>query len=165
VYTGREASESVVKDLAPQTPVLHFATHAVLDNTHPMFSRILLAADPTGREDGLLEAWEIMDLRLDADLVVLSACDTARGKIGAGGGVVGMAWAFFAAGARTVVASQWNVSSSRSADLMVAFHRALRAGRQTPAAALRTAKLDLMNRQSSAHPFYWAPFVLVGARR
>jgi CHAT domain-containing protein len=105
-----------------------------------------------------------MDLR--ADLVVLSACETARGRFGAGEGVIGLSWAMFVAGAPATVVSQWQVESASTRDLMLNFHRQLRApaaeAKVTKAEALRQAALTVMKNPETNHPFYWAGFVLVG---
>lgn len=169
VYIGAEAREDRVKAEAGSARVLHFATHGMLNNASPMYSHLVLAqGDKT--EDGLLEAWELMQLDLKADLVVLSACETARGHFGAGEGVIGLTWALFVAGVPTTVVSQWKVESASTRDLMVHFHRALsakptagQAGRK--AEALRQAALKLIRSEETSHPFYWAGFVLVGDGR
>lgn len=102
-----------------------------------------------------------MDLK--ADLAVLSACETARGRIGAGEGVIGLSWALFVAGVPSTVVSQWKVESSSTRDLMLGFHRGLRDKRQlSKAEALRQAVLPLLKNSRTDHPFYWAGFVLVG---
>jgi CHAT domain-containing protein len=135
-----------------------------------MYSYLALA--PKGAsEDGLLEAWELMQLDLKADLAVLSACETARGRIGAGEGIIGLSWAMFIAGVPSTVVSQWKVDSAGTRDLMVGFHRALitqpQAGQPKPtkAEALRRAALKLLQNPQTQHPFYWAGFVLVGDGR
>ncbi len=159
---GGEARESAVKAEAGRYRVLHFATHGVLDDRSPLYSELVLAAPKEGDgDDGLLEAREIMDLDLHADLAVLSACDTGRGEARAGEGLIGMAWAFFVAGCPATVASQWKVEAASAGALMVAFHRALRAGR-TPAEALRQAALAQLARPGRGHPFHWAAFVAMG---
>lgn len=100
VYTGAEAQEGRAKSEAGKYRIIHFATHGILNDASPMYSYLVLSkAEGDAVEDGLFEAWEIMNLSLRADLVVLSACDTARGRIGAGEGVMGLSWAFFVAGA------------------------------------------------------------------
>jgi len=169
VYTGAQASEALMKAKAGSYRILHLATHAILNDTSPMYSHVLLSQAGTNRdEDGLLEAWEIMNLNLQADMVVLSACETARGRIGAGEGVIGLTWALFVAGAPTTVVSLWKVESASTTELMVEFHRQLQAKRQdgkprvTKAEALRQASLKLMKQSRSRHPFYWAAFVVVG---
>lgn len=114
VTVGREASEKTFKALAPTYTTIHIATHGVLDNRQPLYSYLLLTkteGDP--ENDGLLEAREIMNLNLNADLAVLSACETANGKIAPGEGVIGMSWAFFIAGTRSMLVSQWKVNSAK----------------------------------------------------
>ena len=112
-----------------------------------------------------------MQLDLKADLAVLSACETARGRFGAGEGVIGLTWALFVAGVPTTVVSQWQVESASTRDLMLHFHRALKApstagsASPTKAEALRQAALKLMKLKETRHPFYWAGFVLVGDGR
>jgi len=166
--TGRVAGERAIKVAAPSQRVLHFAAHTVLDNYRPMYSRILLAA-PTveDAEDGQLEAREIMNMHLEAELVVLSSCQTALGRVGEGEGVIGMAWAFGVAGVPTTVATQWGVESESTATLMTEFYQRLLPRsesdhRQTKAEALQAAQLVLLNTKKYRHPFYWAPFVMIG---
>jgi len=112
-----------------------------------------------------------MSLKLQAELVVLSACNTAEGRVGDGEGMIGMTWALAAAGTPTVVASQWQVNSCSTTDLMVAFHRELRdrvmKGESTlhAAEALQRASLILMKQDQYQHPFYWAGFIVVGDGR
>src|SRR6266498_2337998 len=166
VYIGAEASEDRVKAEAGQARILHFATHGTLNNASPMYSYLALAQGDKN-EDGLLEAWELMQMDLHADLAVLSACETARGRYGAGEGVIGLTWALFVAGVPSTVVSQWKVESASTRDLMLNFHRQLRApaaakAKVTKAEALRQAALKVMKNPETSHPFYWAGFVLVG---
>lgn len=158
--SGSHARESAVKAAAWEHGILHFATHGIFDDRSPMYSRLVLARDETSGDDGYLETWEIAKLDLQAELVVLSACDTARGTVGGGEGVMGMAWSFFVAGARSTVATQWKVNSASTATLMVAFHRELATSGR--AESLRRAQLSLLRQPGYAHPFYWAPFVVIG---
>src|SRR4030095_9060974 len=170
VYVGAEASEERIKNEAGQAEILHFAAHGMLNNASPMYSHLALA-EGRNNEDGLLEAWELMQLDLKADLAVLSACETARGHIGAGEGMIGLSWAMFIAGVPSLVVSQWKVESASTRDLMVDFHRSLIshpvAGKAKPTKieALRQAALKLMKNPETGHPFYWAGFVLVGDGR
>jgi CHAT domain-containing protein len=161
IWLGSQASEKRIKgkDLR-RFGVLHFATHALLSSRSPTRSALLLAGDREG-ENGLLQAREIYRMRLASDLVTLSACQTARGRILPGEGVQGLAQAFFHAGARSVVASLWNVGDRRTADLMSRFYRHLAEG-SSKAAALRQAKLDLLREEPHLAPRYWASFVLLG---
>jgi CHAT domain-containing protein/Tfp pilus assembly protein PilF len=167
IYIGSQAREDRVKTEAPQAGVLHFATHGILNDASPMYSHLLLARGDKN-EDGLLEAWELMELDLQADLAVLSACETARGRLGAGEGVIGLSWAMFVAGVPATLVSQWKVGSAGTRDLMLNFHQQLqepttaaRAG-AARAEALRQAARKLMKNPLTSHPFYWAGFVLVG---
>lgn len=164
VYVGAEAREDRVMSEAGQASILHFTTHGALNNASPMYSYLKLT-ESGPNDDGLLEAWELMQLDLKAELAVLSACETARGRIGAGEGVIGFSWAMFIAGVPSTVVSQWKVESASTRDLMVNFHRSLLspAGpKQTKSGALRRAALKLMRNPETSHPFYWAGFVLVG---
>ena len=166
VFIGSEAREKVVKTEAAKYEVLHFATHGLLDNRNPMFSYLTLAQtaeDPN--EDGLLEAREILNMNLHAKLAVLSACQTARGRVGTGEGVIGMSWALFVAGVPTTVASQWKVDSASTTTLMIDFHRHLTKKKETKAEALRQASLELLRSERYRHPFYWAGFVMIGDGR
>lgn len=165
VYVGTEAREDRVKTEAPKHGIIHIAAHGIVNNKSPMYSHIVLSqADGNRSEDGLLEAWEIMNLDLKADLVILSACETARGRIGNGEGVIGLSWAAFIAGAATTVVSQWKVESSSTTELMIEFHRPLRLGK-SKAEALRLASLKLLKTERYRHPFYWAGFVIIGDAR
>ena len=169
IYVGAEAREDRVKAEAGSYRILQLATHGVLNNANPMYSHIVLSQSAgNGNEDGLLEAWEIMNFDLNADLVVLSACDTARGRIGAGEGVIGLTWAFFVGGTPTTVVSQWSVESASTTELMLNFHRNLKsvgngAGyATTKAEALRQAELKLLRTKRYRHPFFWAGFIVMG---
>jgi CHAT domain-containing protein len=170
IYIGVEAKEERAKADASNFRVLHFATHGVLNNSSPMYSHLLLSPG-SADQDGLLEAWEFMRLDLNADLVVLSACETARGRVGAGEGMIGLTWAIFVAGSPATVVSQWKVDSAATSNLMVDFHRNLRGSpasakrRMTKAEALRQAALKVMRSSEYRHPFNWAAFVVVGDGR
>lgn len=170
VLVGAAARESTLKAEAGTYRVLHFATHGVFDDNNPMYSHVTLSqAEGDAREDGLLEAREIIDMDFNAELAVLSACQTARGRVGAGEGMIGMSWALFVAGIPTTVASQWKVDSDSTTALMIEFHRRLTAppsrggARMKKAEALRQAALAVMRRgRWNRHPFFWGAFVMVG---
>ncbi|HET8676985.1 MAG TPA: CHAT domain-containing tetratricopeptide repeat protein, partial [Blastocatellia bacterium] len=164
VYVGAEAREETAKSEASRYRVLHFATHGILNDASPMYSNLVLT-QASAAEDGLLEAWELMNMDLRADLVVLSACETARGRVGAGEGVIGLSWALFVAGSPTTVVSQWKVASASTAQLMLEFHKNLNPApsRATKAGALRAAAMKLMKTSEYRHPFHWAGFIVVGS--
>jgi len=166
VYTGRDATEEKAKSLGPDSSLVHFACHGVLDERFPLNSALVLTLpEPKaeGRENGLLQAWEIFEgVRLDADLVTLSACDTALGREMAGEGLVGLTRAFQYAGARSVVATLWGVADLSTARFMESFYGYLRAGK-TKDEALRAAQIDQIRKKTGAsHPFHWAAFQLTG---
>ena len=166
VLKRQQATEALTKTALRDATVAHFATHAILDDVNPMYSRLMLARDGRAEEDGWLESWEVAGLDLDADLVVLSACETARGRVGGGEGVVGLSWSFFLAGASSTLATQWKVVSDSTAQFMIAFHRFFRAPAMNPALhkaqAVREAQLQCIRDKRTSHPFHWGPFVLLG---
>jgi CHAT domain-containing protein len=165
IFIGRLATEKTFKALAPTYETIHLATHGILDNRNPLYSHLLLTkTDGDPENDGLLEAHEIMNMDLKADLAVLSACETANGRMAPGEGVVGMAWAFFVAGTRSMLVSQWKVNSASTSQLMVGFYKALPSyqAKGKRAVALQAAALKLIEESKHRHPFYWAGFVLIG---
>jgi CHAT domain-containing protein len=164
VYLGAEAVEEKIKrESLGQYRRLHFATHSLINEQFPARSCVVLTLDGDPEEDGLLDLDEIMELKLNCDVVVLSACQTGRGQLVMGEGVVGFTRAFLYAGARSVAVSLWNVSDLSTAQLMKRFYQHLAAG-LGPTAALRQAKIEtLQSGKAERHPYYWAPFVLVGA--
>ena len=172
-YLRRTATEFLAKRAADSARILHFATHGVYFPPNPMSSGILLASGPDEQEDCFLEAREILYLDLNADLVVLSACETAQGKIRSGEGALGLSWALFVAGSTSNVLSQWKVADESTARLMVEFYRRLLSGaRNWPstmgkAEALRQAQLKLLRAADKKweHPYFWAPFILMGEWR
>jgi len=144
--------------------IVHFATHGLLDSQHPDLSGLVLSlVDEKGAaQNGFLRMQEIYNLRLPADLVVLSACQTALGREIRGEGLVGLTRGFMYAGARAVVASLWEVDDESTAELMKRFYRAMLKEKRPPADALRGAQLELSRNPRWAAPFYWAGFVLQG---
>jgi len=166
VFTGGEASEDRWKEQAPRYSVIHLATHGVLNSVNPLSSFLVLHPGAMPADDGRLEAREILDMSLHADLAVLSACDTARGRFNYGEGIMGISWAFLVAGSPATVVSQWQVDAESTRQLMLAFHRRLLRGATDhltgKAVALQRAALTVMRTSAFSHPFYWAPFILVG---
>jgi CHAT domain-containing protein len=168
LLTGNLATEDTARTAMAAYRVLHFATHGVLDGQDPLYSYLVLSRPSGSSEDGFLEAREIMGMNLKAGIAILSACDTARGRISRGEGVIGMSWALFVAGCPTTVVSQWSVETRSTTELMIEFHRALIAankhgGRIRRAAdSLRQAQLKLLRTPAYRHPFHWAGFIVLG---
>jgi tetratricopeptide (TPR) repeat protein len=163
VYIGENATEDALKsEFLSRFNRIHLATHSLIDESSPWRSFVLLALDNNPRQDGFLEVGEVSDLVLDCDLVVLSSCQTGRGQLLAGEGIVGLSRAFLVAGARSVVVSLWDASEGSTSSLMEAFYQRLVHGAGN-ASALREAKLQMIDSgNETTHPYYWAPFVLVG---
>ena len=188
IFTGAEATEENAKAIAEGTRFVHFAAHAYMNEQQPLDSSIVLAtpdASAPDSENGFLQVWEVYEnLRLDADLVTLSACETALGANYAGEGLIGLTRAFQYAGASSVLASLWNVNDHSTSELMTLFYSNLAAG-MTQEDALRDAQIALIDNTSPAsgqswlgtvrgwfsgndsentlqHPYHWAGFVLNG---
>ncbi len=164
VYTGADALESRVRTDAGRYSVLHMATHGSISDANPLYSYLRLTQDTAHGDDGLLETREMLDLNLKADVVVLSACDTAAGTTSRGEGVIGMSWALLVAGASSTVVSQWRVDSAATSQLMVNFHRVMASSPDLAhkARALQRASLAALNGGTYKHPFYWAAFQMIG---
>jgi CHAT domain-containing protein len=187
VLTGREATKTSVKGQSPKYDLLHFSTHGEMIESDPLRSNLRFA--PSASDDGKLTVNEIFDMEIKANLVTLSACETAlvkgeEGDFPKGDDLVGLSRAFIHAGAPSVIASLWKVSDDSTVELMRAFYRNLTS--MTKAEALQKAQMDLMKssirfhvergpggitRSSDdqpdmaidcSHPFFWAPFILVG---
>ena len=146
-YVGEHATEERAKAIGKDVRYLHFASHGLLDERFPLNSSLALTIPEhpaEGQANGLLQAWEIFEqMRIDADLVTLSACETGLGKELGGEGLMGLTRAFQYAGARSVLASLWSVGDDSTADLMTRFYGYLKAGK-TKDDALRTAQVDLI---------------------
>jgi CHAT domain-containing protein/tetratricopeptide (TPR) repeat protein len=147
-----------------QYRIVHFATHGLLNSRSPELSGIALSlVDEAGRDqEGFLRAYEIYNLKLNAELVVLSACSTALGKEIKGEGLAGLTRGFMYAGTPRVIASLWNVRDEATAELMKRFYRNMLTGKSSPAAALREAQISMWREPRWAAPYYWAGFVLQG---
>ena len=147
-----------------QYRIVHFATHALINSTPPELSGIVLSLvdERAQPQDGFLRAHEIYNLRLGADLVVLSGCQTALGQDVRGEGLVGLTRGFMYAGATRVVASLWNVKDAATSELMRRFYRGLLKDGLGPAAALRAAQVSMWRDPRWSAPYNWAGFVLQG---
>jgi CHAT domain-containing protein len=145
--------------------IIHFATHGLLDAVHPELSGLVLSQfDRQGRPTkyGFLRLSDIYNLKLGADLVVLSACRTGLGKEVKGEGLIGLTRGFMYAGASRVVASLWKVDDEATSELMKSFYQYMLVKRMPPVTALREAQKDIARQTRWRHPYYWAAFVLQG---
>jgi CHAT domain-containing protein len=164
---GNQATKTAILPLLPSARIIHLATHGILDDIQGLKSAIALAPDPPssplskgGQEggDGLLTASEILDLKLNAELVVLSACDTGRGRI-TGDSVIGLSRSLISAGVPSVIVSLWSVPDAPTASLMTEFYKNLQLN-PDKAQALRQAMLTTMKQHPN--PKNWAAFTLIG---
>ncbi len=157
-YLGVDASEARAVEIR-KARILHFACHGVADAYDPMRSALVLTRGD--KHDGYLEAWEISELQLECDLVVLSACHSGQGEMARGEGLIGLTRAWMLAGAKSVVGSLWAVSDEGGREFMASFYRRIKAG-QTRSAALAETKREFMGHAKYSAPYYWAGFVLHG---
>jgi CHAT domain-containing protein len=163
LLTGWDATESAFKhsDL-DQRAIIHLAVHGVADSKNPQRAALMLLGDAKEEDDGILEANEIIQLHTNADLVILSACDTAVGRLQGEEGIANLSRAFLLAGARAVVSTLWSVDDMAAEYLMKRFYVHLAEG-STTADALTTAKRDLLKTYGDhAIPYFWASFKLEG---
>src|SRR4030042_1905297 len=161
VLSESHAKEDDIKSrLLQEYRIIHFACHGFLDEKTPRRSALVLTLDDDPNEDGFLQAREISSLRINADLVVLSACQTGKGRLENGEGVLGLPRSFFYAGARSPISSLWKINAKSTAEIMHDFYRYLAAG-SDKARALRLGQLQMLKSRFS-HPVFFAAFVLNG---
>jgi CHAT domain-containing protein len=143
---------------------VHFATHGVVDTERPGLSALVLSmVDAEGKpQDGFLRANDIYNMKLPAELVVLSACQTGLGKDVKGEGLIGLTRGFMYAGAKRVVVSLWSVNDKATSDLMTSFYRGMLKDNERPAAALRAAQIEMWKQKKWQSPYYWAAFTMQG---
>jgi CHAT domain-containing protein len=167
VLLGEGATEASVKRALATSPprLLHLATHGLVDPVDPAASSVALCRNDSSGEDGYWHTLEILASPVDVGLVVLSACESARGKVSRGEGVVGLSRAFIASGAGGVVASLWSVSDESTATLMRKFYDNMLGDKEPAGEAMAKARLALLDQPQYAHPFYWSPFIVIGSER
>ncbi|HSZ24199.1 MAG TPA: CHAT domain-containing tetratricopeptide repeat protein [Cytophagaceae bacterium] len=164
-YKGKDVQESMIKSgELERYKFLHFATHGIVNENNPELSEIYLSPDTTKKEDGNLYSGEIYNLKMNADLVTLSACQTGLGKVQRGEGIIGLTRALLFAGAKNLIVSLWSVSDKSTSLLMIDFYEEML---KNPTAAyygksLQTAKLKMIQECQYSRPYFWAPFILVG---
>lgn len=156
---GRQASETFLRSQGKNASTIHIAAHGMFHPDDPLQSAIFLAPDSSN--DGRLMVGDLYNLRLDADLVTLSGCETARGKVASGDDVVGFTRGLFYAGTRSVLSSLWKVDDQATGELMTRFYTSL--ATQTRPRALQTAQLQTMDQYP--HPYFWAAWVLAGQEK
>jgi CHAT domain-containing protein len=162
---GFDASRAMIsKPELAQYRIVHFATHGFVDYEHPELSGLVLSlVDQNGQpQDGFLRLHDIYNLKLSANLVVLSACNTGLGKEVKGEGLIGLTRGFMYAGAAGVAASLWKVDDDATAELMKHFYEGMFTKGLTPSAALREAQLGMWKQKRWHAPYYWAAFVIQG---
>ena len=162
-WLGTAATESAFKDSAGGFQILHLALHGLIDDRNPLYSKLVFSQSNDTIEDGFLNAFEIYNLDLNAQLVVLSACNTAYGEIQKGEGVMSLARAFAYAGCPNMVASLWKADDRATTKIMTNFYRLLNEGKSKDH-ALQLAKLEYLESAdaNTSHPYYWAAFTLMG---
>lgn len=161
-WLGDQATEARFKEIGHRYGILHLSMHGLIDDQNPQYSKLIFAPDET--EDGLLNAAELYHLPLQAQLVVLSACNTGYGTIKAGEGIMSLSRAFTYAGCPSTVMSLWKVPDAATSKIMILFYRGLRSGLSKDR-ALQQAKLDYLDQVEdplATHPYYWAGFVQAG---
>jgi CHAT domain-containing protein len=166
IVAGRAATEEKFCSVADRYRIIHLSTHGKADNRVGDYAFIAFAEVPDSLENELLFVRELYNLSLNADLVVLSACETGTGKLQRGEGIISVARAFAYAGAKSIVTSLWEVNDQSTAELTRYFYRELRMGADKDE-ALRKARLRYIREASvrQAHPFFWAAFQCVGDTR
>jgi CHAT domain-containing protein len=140
--------------------IVHFACHALVDPAQPIRSALVLSSDPSAGDDGFLQARELYSRRLEANLVILSACQSGRGRLETGEGILGLPRVFFYSGASSVITTLWPVGDAKAESFMARYYRRLAAG-PSKAGALRDAKIEMI-RSGATDPHEWAGFVLNG---
>jgi CHAT domain-containing protein/Tfp pilus assembly protein PilF len=164
VLTGPNATKAQLLAELPRCDVAHLSTHCLIEEKTPWLAALLLTKTAAGKEDEMLRLNELnkIDL-LRARLVILSACQSALGQYYRGEGIVSLVRPFLARGVPTVLATLWSVDSRATASLMIAFHRARTGKLPLTADALQDAQLQMLQSPSFSHPYYWAPFVVIGS--
>jgi CHAT domain-containing protein len=161
---GEHTSERYFKENAGDYAVIHLAMHGLLNDKDPLLSSLAFTEDGDAEENNFLQAYEISKMELNADLVVLSACETGYGRFETGNGIASLARAFMYAGVPSMVVSLWQVNDASTNIVMQRFYQSLAKG-ESKASALRQAKLDyieMVEQPLMAHPAFWSPFVLIG---
>lgn len=162
-FTSGLATESAFKKEAANHRILHLSMHALVDHEDPMLSKLVFTPDNDSIEDGMLHTYELFNMNLSAEMVVLSACETGIGEFRKGEGVMSLGRAFAYSGCPSVIMSHWSVDDESTAELMALFYQYINDG-EDKASAMRRAKLDFLDQAigPKKHPFYWGGFIILG---
>jgi CHAT domain-containing protein len=160
-FLGKAATLGQFRLNSASYDVVHIAAHGIFDDRDPMSSHMVMASVGGRPKDNWLEARDLQNMKLHAELIVLSGCETGRGAFEDGEGLVGMSWAALAAGAHGALASAWRVEALSTTRMMLSFHQDMLHG-VGKSEALRRAELKLIHSEKYSHPFYWAAFDLMG---
>ncbi|NND63914.1 MAG: CHAT domain-containing protein [Flavobacteriaceae bacterium] len=160
-FIGSNVSEEILKANSTKAGIIHLAMHGEVEDEHPLLSKLYF--NPSQKEDGILHTYEIYNMNINSQLVILSACNTASGKLERGEGILSLERAFQYAGSRSLLSTLWAVDDAASADLTQTFLVNLKEG-QTKDVALQNAKINYLNTATpeKLHPFYWSSFRLTG---
>ncbi len=161
---GSQATEAAFKQLAPSAAIIHLAMHTIIDQENPMSSKLLFTPAAESAEDGNLNAFELYNMQLSAELAVISACESGYGKIQKGEGILSLSRAFKYAGCPNIVLSLWKASDASTKNIMTSFFENLYAGQRKDIALKEARKAYLYNVKDDrlTHPFFWATLVLIG---
>jgi CHAT domain-containing protein len=163
VFEDKQATESNFKDQAGNFGLLHLAMHTIINDENPLYSKLVFYQNDDQKNDGLLNTYELFNMDLNAQLAVLSACNTGTGMLQQGEGIMSLARGFFYAGVPSIVMTLWSVEDYSGVELMTSFYSGLAEGK-TKDEALRQAKLNYLQNsdQLKAHPHFWAAYVNIG---
>ena len=169
IYNRENATKRVLREEAEHYNLIHIATHGFVDETFDAFSGLVLAPEKNSVDDGILMGYEVSDLRLNCDLITLSACETGKGKVLSGEGLLGLPWLFLNSGANTILMTLWKTDDKFASNLTPNFYNYLINQNYNKSSALSQAKRDIIGSTASSdqtiyyqHPFFWASFVSYG---
>ncbi len=163
LYTGANGTKQKFLKNAERYDILHLAMHTILNDTLPLYSKLVFSPDVSGKGDRTLNTYEIYNLKLNSDMVVLSGCNTGSGKLQKGEGVMSLARAFLYAGCPSIIMTLWNVEDVASSAMMIEFYRNIKNG-YSKDEALRRAKISYLSQADpmKAHPYFWLGYVSIG---
>jgi CHAT domain-containing protein/tetratricopeptide (TPR) repeat protein len=163
IFVGDEATEDKFKELASDYRIIHFATHGLANNDFPDYSLLAFSPIKDTIENELLYVSDLYNMKLNADLVVLSACETGIGKMARGEGIISLARGFSYAGAKSIFTTLWSVNDQATATIVLLFYQNLQKG-QAKDIALQNAKIEFLENANNeaAHPFFWSPYIIIG---